>query len=252
MRRYLAVLLMLAAATVGFAGRTAAAAADQPAGFSAGQRAEIVDILRTALKTDPSILRDAITALQAQEATIKEATARAALERAGPNLAHATGDPMAGNPNGDVTVVEFYDLKCPYCRRMLPVMAELLRKDPKVRLVYKDIPILGPGSVLGARAVLAAQKQDGYQRLHDAVMTGAPDITQESLHTATMRVGLDWDRLQRDMTDPAIQSRIDANLEVARNLGVDGTPVYVIGTHVLPGAVELAELESTIAAVRAQ
>jgi protein-disulfide isomerase len=227
-----------------------AKAADAPASFSPAQRGEIVEIVRQALKTDPSILRDAVTALQSEEAAIKEAAARAALDSVGPGLTRGAGDPVAGDPNGDVTVVEFYDLRCPYCRRMVPIVAELLHGDPKLRWVYKDIPILGPGSVLGAKAVLAAQKQGGYVRLHDAVMVGAPNITEDSLHSAATRVGLDWERLQRDMADPGIQQRIDTNLEIARRLGVDGTPAYVIGGKMLPGAVDLAELRAAVAAAR--
>lgn len=230
----------------------AARADDPPSGFTAAQRAEIVAIIRQALKTDPSILRDAVTALQAEESAVKEATARAAIDRAGPTLDKTPTDPTAGNPNGGVTVVEFYDLRCPYCRRMLPVVADLLRQDHDIRLVYKDIPILGPASVLGAKAVLAAQRQGGYQRLHDAIMAGPPNITDDTLHQDATRVGLDWTRLQHDMDDPAIAARIEANLSLARDLGIDGTPVYVVGSHMLPGAVDLADLQGAVAEARAR
>lgn len=252
MRRRLACLLaplLLAAAVWGSA---APARADTPqSGFTAAQRAEIVAILRQAMQTDPSILRDAIKALQGQDAAVEDAAVRVAIDRAGPALTHTQTDPFAGNPQGDVTVVEFYDLRCPYCRRMLPVLADLLHQDPKIRLVYKDIPILGPGSMLGARAVLAAQRQGGYLKLHDAIMAGPPTITEDSIRDAAISVGLDWEQLRRDMDDPVIEARIGANLSLAHDLGVDGTPVYVIGTRVFPGAVDLAELQSAVAAVRA-
>jgi protein-disulfide isomerase len=232
------------------AGAAAAHAEEAAAGFSATQRAEIVAVVRQALKADPSILRDAIGALQADEAAVREAAARTAIGHAGPALSGTPGDPVAGNPDGDVTVVEFYDLRCPYCRRMLPVVADLLRQDHNIRLVYKDIPILGPASVLGARAVLAAQLQGGYQRLHDAIMTGPPTITEDTLQQDAASAGLDWGRLQHDMADPAIQTRLDANLALAGALGIEGTPVYVIGSHMLPGAVDLAELQGAVAAAR--
>lgn len=246
MRRLLAALLILAA--VSFVPRAYADSA--PAAFTDAQRQAIIQILRDALKTDPSILRDAVTALQTDDAAKKEEATQAALAHLGPALTNAPGDPVAGNPHGDVTVVEFYDLRCPYCRRMVPVMAELLRQDANVRVVYKDIPILGAASVLGARAVLAAQRQDGYARLHDAVMAGPQTITEDSLRDAAGRLGLDWAKLQRDMGDPSIQARLDANLTMARTLGVDGTPVYVVGKRLLPGAVELADLQGAIAAAR--
>jgi protein-disulfide isomerase len=246
MRFLLAALAVLTCLALPHAGR-----ADDVA-FTPAQRVAIVGILRDALKSDPSILRDAITALQDDEANIKQAAARAAIGRAGPSLTQAEGDPVAGNPNGDVTVVEFYDVRCPYCRRMLPVVAELLRDDPKIRLIYKDIPILGPASVVGAKAVLAAQRQGGYLKLHDIVMSGPANVTEDSLRANALRAGLDWDRLQRDMADPAIARRLNENLDLARTLGIDGTPAYVIGARLLPGAIDLAELQGAVAAARAR
>ncbi len=200
------------------------------------------------MKADPSILRDAVAALQADDARAQNAAASAAIAQAGPALAHAPGDPVAGNPDGDVTVVEFYDLHCPYCRKMAPVVSKLLAQDPKLRLVYKDIPILGPGSMLGARAVLAAESQGGYFRLHDAVMAGPSQITEDTLHAAAVAAGLDWPRLRHDMDDPSIQQRIDANLALAHKLGIEGTPVYVVGQKMLPGAVPIEQLQAAVAA----
>jgi protein-disulfide isomerase len=163
---------------------------------------------------------------------------------------NAADDPVEGNPRGDVTVVEFFDARCPYCRRMLPVLAELLKRDHDVRVVYKDIPILGPASVLASRALLAAQKQGGYLKLKEAVMTGPADVTEDLLRADAAKVGLDWDRLRNDMADPAVQRRIDANLAMARKLDIDGTPAYVIGSRMLPGALTLSELEDAVADAR--
>ncbi len=128
--------------------------------------------MREALTSDPSILRDAVAALRADESRKQEEEARAAVDKARPALFGAPDDPVAGNPQGEVTLVEFYDLHCPYCRRMLPVTQALVAAEPRLRIVFKDIPILGPGSMLGARAVLAAQRQDGYLQLQGAIMAG--------------------------------------------------------------------------------
>lgn len=239
-RRCLAALVLL----LPLAARAHAQQADS---FTASQRAEIVAVLRHALATDPSILRDAVAALRADE----QARQAAAVTRAERQLDHGVDDPVAGDASGAVTLVEFYDLRCPYCRRMLPVVGELLRRDPHLRLVYKDIPILGPASVLGARAELAAQRQGGYGRLHDAIMApAAPAVTLESLQVEAVAVGLDWPRLQRDMADPAIAERLQANVTLAHQLGIDGTPAYVVGGHLLPGAVGLSELQAAVAASR--
>lgn len=223
----------------------------QAGAFTPAQRAEIVRVVREALKSDPSILRDAVAALREDMSRKQAGAARAAIAKAGPALTGTPDDPVAGNPQGEVTLVEFYDLHCPYCRRMLPVMQALVAAEPKLRIVYKDIPMLGPGSMLGARAVLAAQRQGGYRKLQDAIMTGPSQITEESVHAAADQAGLDWTRLRRDMDDPAIQARIAANLALARSLGVEGTPAYVVGGTMFSGAMPLDQLEAAIAAARA-
>ncbi len=222
----------------------------QAAAFTPQQRDEVVTILRDALKRDPSILREAVVALQADDARQQSQVQASTLAALGPQLAHTEGDPVAGNPNGRVTVVEFYDVRCPYCRRMLPVLTSLLRANPDVRLVYKDLPVLGPASVLGARALLAAHKQNGYQKLHDALMSGPSEINDANLEPLAVKLGLNWERMQADMKSPDVQARIDANLAMGRKLDLQGTPIYVVGTTMLPGAVDLAELQDAVTAAR--
>jgi protein-disulfide isomerase len=217
--------------------------------FTPAQRDEIVGIVREALKTDPSILRDAVVALQSDEAAHSQEAARAAIAGAKDRLV-TPADPVAGDPHGDVTIVEFFDTRCPYCRKMEPVMDSFLGQDKKVRLVYKDLPILGPASVLGTKALLAAQKQGAYIKLREAVMKLPPDTTLPQIEAASRSEGLDWPRLARDMDDPAIQARIDANLALAHGLGIQGTPALVIGDTLLPGAVDVAELRKAVADVR--
>jgi len=219
------------------------------AGFTPDQRDEIVAIMRDALKTDPSILRDAVAALQADEVEHNHQAARAAIAGARDELV-TPADPVAGDPHGDVTIVEFFDTRCPYCRKMEPVMDSFLGQDKKVRLVYKDLPILGPASVLGAKALLAAQKQGAYVQMRMAVMKLPPDTTLQQIEAVARSLGLDWPQLARDMEDPAIQARIDANLKLARGLGIQGTPALVIGDNLVPGALDLADLRTAVAEVR--
>ncbi len=252
MIRRLAALALLALLALPALAQTASPLPQGKNGFSPAQRAEIVEVIRNAMRTDPTILRDAVVALQQAESDRENTVARDAILGLGPALTHTQGDPVAGNPNGDVTLVEFYDVRCPYCRRMLPAMAELLRKDQKLRVIYKDIPILGPGSAIGARAALAAGKQGAYLKMRDAMMTGPSDITTDTVKSASARLGLDWERLQRDMADPTIQARIDENLKLAHRLAIQGTPAYVIGDQLLPGAVTVAELQNAIGQARKQ
>ncbi len=238
------------------AGLLAATAAGARAdSFTPAQRDEIVRIVREALKRDPGILRDAIGALQAEEGAKRDAAAKTAISDARDALFHDAADPVAGNPAGDVTIVEFFDTRCPYCRKLEPATAELLRRDHGVRLVYKDLPILGPASVLGSKALLAAQRQQdkvpgAYEKLRALLMQPSMQHTQDGILDAARRVGLDTARLERDMADPAIQQRIEANLRLAHDLGIEGTPALVIGNDLIPGAVDVAELQDAVKAAR--
>jgi protein-disulfide isomerase len=239
----IAVLLIVAALGVAFSGEARAAE------FSAEQRAEIIAIVRNALKQDPSILRDAITALQDEEDGRKSAAAQTALANAHDRLI-TPADPVSGNPQGDVTIVEFFDTRCPYCRRMEPVMGQFLAQDRNVRLIYKDLPILGPASTLGSKALLAAQKQNAYETMREAVMKLPSDTTQAMIQKEAERLGLDWPRLLHDMQDSAVQQRLDANLKLARDLGIQGTPALVVGNELIPGAVGFDDLKRAVDAAR--
>ena len=219
--------------------------------FTTAQRAEIVAILREALQQDPSILRDAAAAMQQDDARQQSEAAQSAIASQRQALVADPADPVVGAATGDVTVVEFYDTRCPYCRRLLPTLTALLQADPKLRLVYKDIPILGPDSQLEARALLAAERQGGYARMQDAVMHMTGPATVQGLSHQAAALGLDGAKLQRDMADPAIQARLETNLALARTLHVDGTPAFVIGNRMIPGAVPLEDLQEAVAAARA-
>jgi protein-disulfide isomerase len=221
---------------------TAAYAADPPPAFTPVQREAIVKILRQALTTDPSILRDAIGALQADEEVHEKARIR--------TLSADTTAPTAGNPLGDVTIVEFYDPRCPYCRSMHQTVSNLLDHDHGIRLVFKDIPVLGPASDLETRAILAARNQGGYLKMQAALMADTAQPTLDSIRKTAASLGLNADKLAADMNDPALRRQIDANLHLARELRVQGTPVFFIGDQVLPGAVDQKELETAVAEVR--
>lgn len=228
-----------------------AAAQTEPARvFSAEQRAAIIEILREALRTDPSILADAIAAMQAAEQDVARAQTVEAIRANADALFRDSGDPALGPNRAAVTLVEFTDYRCPYCRRMHGVVAELVRTEPGLRVVVKEIPILGPASVLAARAALAAHAQGRFPAFHDALMRlrGEPD--EPALLQLAVETGLDPVRLQRDMTSEAVTRRLNANLQLAQMLGIQGTPAYVVGETLLPGAVPLERLREAVAAAR--
>ncbi|MCX7684648.1 MAG: DsbA family protein [Acetobacteraceae bacterium] len=234
----LAALLLLAGAAVA-----------QP--LSEAQREEVVRILRDVLTRDPSILRDAIAAMQADDERREAEARRDAIRAEAAALLRDPADPVRGNPAGDVTIVEFFDVRCTFCRRLHPELEALIAADRGVRVVMKDLPILGPQSVWAARALLAAHRQGGYARLQDALLRMRGEPTEAAIQAEARRLGLDWQRLRRDMEDPAIMARIEANIALAQRLGISGTPALVIGDTLVPGAVDQRSLAAMVAAARA-
>ncbi|MCI0754426.1 DsbA family protein [Teichococcus vastitatis] len=234
---------------------TAVAALPLPGAASAQslspqQRAEVVEVLREALKRDPTILRDAVAAMQQAQQQDRSVSQRGAIATHREALLHDVSDPVKGNPRGDVTIVEFFDVRCGYCKVLHPTMESLLRADSGVRLVLKDLPVLGAASVTASRALLAAQRQNKYLPLQDALMRLRGEPTEAVLQAEAERVGLDWARMQRDMADPATESRLQGNLDLARALSIEGTPALVIGDTLVPGAVDLATLRKLVAEAR--
>ncbi len=225
----------------------AARAADS---FTPAQRAEIVAILRDALQHDPSILQSAIVALQADDADRRAVAARDAIA-ASRDALFSHGDPVAGNPSGDVTIVEFFDPRCPYCRQINPALEQMVDTDHGLRLIYKDMPILGPPSLLGSRALLAADRQGGYRKMRAAMMSDSPDTNDATIASQAERVGLDVARLQRDMQDPAIQQRLDDNIALAQRFGIEGTPAFVVGQQLVVGS-QLTDIQNAIGQARAR
>jgi protein-disulfide isomerase len=148
--------------------------------------------------------------------------------------------------------VEFFDYNCPYCRKVAPTMVELEQSDRDLRLVYKEFPILGPGSQFAARAALASRKQRKYVAFHNALMQANEQVTEDTIMDVARAIGLDTKRLEQDMQDPAIQDAIARNLQLANALGITGTPSFVIGERMVPGAVDLRTLQGLIAEVRQQ
>ena len=229
-------------------GAAAPARADS---FTPEQRQEIIAIMRQALKTDPTILSDAILSLRAQAEKTQATDSAAAVARNKAALSGVPGDYIAGNPHGDVTLVEFYDPRCPYCRKMLPDLQAVVTGDPRLRLVEKLIPILGPNSLLESRAIAAAGRQGRYAALQHALMTesGTPDMAQ--IRSLASAEGIDVARLERDMADPALQAKLRSDVALAQSLGITGTPSFVLGGKIIPGAISLEDLRQAISETRA-
>ena len=221
-------------------------------GLSPEQRQEVLTLLRDALRQDPSLLREALGALESADARDREGAQRVAIAAHGDALYRDPADPVKGNPQGSITIVEFFDARCGYCKQLQPVMDQMLRRQRDVRVVMKDLPILGPNSILASRALLAAQRQGKYAEYYDVLMKLRDDPAEPVLRREAERVGLDWARLRRDMEDAGIQTRIQANLRLAQALRIEGTPALLIGDTLVPGAVDLATLERLVAEARSR
>lgn len=158
--------------------------------------------------------------------------------------------PVGGNPHGDVTIVEFFDYNCPYCRKVASVLDELVRTDANIRIVYKEYPILGPNSTFAARAALAARNQGKYLEFHKAVMLGRRVVDAATVMEFAHVAGLDIERLKADMENPAVDAIIERNLSLAEALQVSGTPAFIIADDLYSGAAELEDFRRVIAQVR--
>ena len=208
--------------------------AGAPASFSSTEIADIGTISRNYLLENPEVIRDAIQALQAKEEAAKAGLQSEAVKEHKDALYADAGDPIAGNPQGDVTLVEFFDYKCPYCKQVTPALEALLKEDPNLKIVFKEFPILSDGSVLAARAALAAMKQDKYLPLHQALMAYRGALDLDTITSVATSVGLDAQKLLEDMKSEEIDKQLKAtHPAVLVTLGGDYLSPSALGTAVV-------------------
>ncbi|MFO6465832.1 DsbA family protein [Jannaschia sp. KMU-145] len=211
---------------------------------------EIKALVLEAIRENPEIVMEAVGLIQAEEAEAAAAAAQAALDDGRGALEADPNAPILGNPDGDVTVVEFFDYNCPYCRRAGDEVKQVLALDEDVRVVMREWPILGAASIFAARAALAAREQDAYDRMHEALMSAPGRLDEDSVMRIAAELELDTDRLRSDMEGEAVQAHIDQSMRLAQSLGFSGTPSFVIGDQTAPGLVEAAQMLDMIDAVR--
>ena len=206
--------------------------------------------VRAYLLEHPEVIAEAISRLESQQGAQDAAEVQAVLKSRADEIFRDPDSPVGGNPDGDVTLVEFFDYNCPYCRQMVPVMAQAESADPQLRIVYKEFPILGPNSKLAAKAALATRKQGKYLAFHKALYQVRGTVDPSKVAEVAATVGLDVGRLKAEMDDPAIAALIEKNLALAQALRIDGTPGFVAGHQILRGAVDLKALQGLIQEAR--
>lgn len=253
--RLLAVLLLLLGGAWYMLGPTLraglnvgeATAAETTAGMS---KEEFERRVHDYLIAHPEVIGEAINRLEALQREQEAKQAQVTLNSHADQVFHDPDDPVGGNPNGDATLVEFFDYNCPYCKRMAPIMRQAEAADPKLRIVYKEFPILGPNSLFAAKAALAANKQGKYVAFHRGLYELRGPVDEAKVLEVAKAVGLDVARLKADMQAPEISARLDRNIKLAQALGINGTPGFAIGDSVFTGATDLKSLQATIAASR--
>jgi protein-disulfide isomerase len=204
-------------------------------------------VIERYIRAHPEVIEQSLQGLLAKrEAELKERH-KTALKSRQQDLLHNPSSPVSGNPKGEVTLVEFYDYRCGFCKRAASAVTELQKVDPRVRVVYKDFPILGEPSELAAKAALASQAQGKHQAFHEALLASHADMSKESILKIAVGIGLNAKRLEADMADPKWQSVIDKNRALARELGISGTPGFIVGNELVPGALDLHGLKELIA-----
>ena len=214
------------------------------------QRAAIETIIHDYLLKNPDVMIEALRGAEDKLNHEADAKATKVLSDRATEIFHDPATPVGGNPRGDVTIVEFFDYRCPYCKQVLPALQTVLKEDHKLRFVYKEMPVLGPASVVAAHAALAAQRQGKYEAFHAAMMATKGQITDDTVYKVAGSVGLDVDRLKQDMTAPEIEQELKANLALAEALNIRGTPGFIVGKKIVPGALDLDALKNMVAEAR--
>lgn len=210
----------------------------------------IKELALQAIRENPQIIMEAVQILEAEQAAAQSLAQADVLNNQRQLLERDPNAPVLGNPDGDVTVVEFFDYNCPYCRRAMAEVQGLLDGDNNVRLVYREWPILGDGSVFAAKAALAAREQDKYEEFHWALMGMQERAEETSVMRIAEEIGLDIERLRADMDAPEIQEHIDTSMGLTQALGFNGTPSFVIGNNLVPGFVKEEQLRTLVEEVR--
>lgn len=204
------------------------------------------DLVLKIILDNPEVVMQAIEILRERSETEEAGRIRAVLEGQRELLINDPNAPVLGNPDGDVTIIEFFDYNCPYCKQARNAVADLIDGDANVRVVYREWPILGEGSVFAARAALAARKQDLYAVFHEALMSHQGRLTEASVMHVARRVGLDTDRLRVDMSAPDVSTHIDTSRVLAQSLSFTGTPAFIVGDALVPGLVTVDQLQALV------
>ncbi len=218
-------------------------------GFSATETQNIKELVLETLRENPEILIELSTLLKEKQAQQRAETVKKTIAVYSSALFHDDNAPTSGNPDGDITIVEFFDYNCGYCKKAAGEIRQLLATDTNIKMIYREWPVLSEGSVFGAKAALAARKQGMYAELHQALMS-APRVDEISTLAVAEKLGLDVGQLQKDMQASEVEQHINTSRVLAQAFGFTGTPSMVIGNDVALGFLPFAALQERVKAAR--
>jgi protein-disulfide isomerase len=222
--------------------------------FSDSQRGEIEQIVKNYLLAHPEVLEDVSAELSKRQAAAEALKHEAAVTKNADTIFSSPRGVTLGNKDGDVTFVEFFDYNCGYCKRAMSDMLDLLKADPKLKVVLKEFPVLGPGSVEAAQVAVAVRMQDPsgkkYLDFHQRLLGERGQADKTHALAAAKQAGLDMTRIEKDMSSPEVRATLEENFKLAEAMGMNGTPSYVIGKQVVVGAVGLETLKEKISTAR--
>ncbi len=199
------------------------------------------------IRAHPEVILQSLQTMEATRQAELQERHKAALATKQHELLHDPASPVSGNPKGEITLIEFYDYRCGFCKKAAAAVTELQKEDHRVRVVYKDFPILGEPSVLAAKAALASRAQGKHQAFHEALLASHAGMTKKDILKIAVSVGLDTRRLEADMANPKWQAVIDKNRTLAHELGISGTPGFIVGNELVAGWLDLNGLKELIA-----
>lgn len=253
--RKLLFYVSLSLAVIGVAFSLGTQAADeaevQAKALEPAEVTAIEGVIERYLTENPEVLVRALRAYQDQQKLAQEEQQREHLATRQTDLYEDPDTPVVGNADGDVVMVEFFDYRCPYCKRIANVLQRAMKDDGNIRLVMKEFPILGEESVEAAKISLATEMQGKYEEFHFALINAPGRVTKVSALAVAEEMGLDMEQLEKDAESPEIAAMIAKNQQLARSLGITGTPALVVNGEIMPGAVEYPTLKSLISQARA-
>ena len=214
--------------------------------FTQKQQDALKKLVHDYLMENPGVIAEAIEALRAKEDLAADLAAKKVLAERKDEIFNDADSPVVGNPKGDVVLVEFFDYRCPYCKAMFEQLFDAVKADGKVKLVLKEFPVLGPDSVIASRAALAAREQKKYEEFHRAIMRLKEPVTEKVVYKVAGEVGLNVEKLKKDMDDQKIDNILKNNIRLAHDLDISGTPAFIIGDQLIPGAVSTQSLKQLI------